>query len=190
MAMADWSQVDVVRLLIAESFIVPVFLLPLLLGRQRLRQFWTRNWSIARCIGTALAAALLLRIVYLIPAYFLSDYLGAGQAMTTEESIAALYVEHGALATYLLIAVLTPLVEEFMFRGVLLQGFAQHITYRWANILQALIFASMHANLVALPLLFAFGLVAGILTRKAGGLFPAVILHVFFNITAIVALTA
>ena len=190
MEMADWSQVDIVRLLIAESFIVPVFLIPLLLGRERLRQFWTRGWSIARCIGTAFAAALLLRIVYLIPAYFLSDYIGAGQAMTTEESIAAMYAEHGALATYLLIALLTPLVEEFMFRGVLLQGFAQHITYRWANVLQALIFASLHDNLVALPLLFAFGLVAGILTRKAGGLLPAVVLHVFFNITAIVAITA
>ena len=99
-------------------------------------------------------------------------------------------MEHGALATYLLIALLTPLVEEFIFRGVLLQGFAQHITYRWANVLQALIFASLHDNLIALPLLFAFGLVAGILTRKAGGLLPAVVLHVFFNITAIIAITA
>ncbi len=188
--MADWSQVDVVRLLIAESFIVPVFLIPLLLGRERLQQFWTRDWSVGRCIGTAFAAALLLRIAYLVPMYFWGEYGGSGQAMTTEEAIAAMYTEHGALATYLLIALLTPLVEEFIFRGVLLQGFAQHITYRWANVLQALIFASLHDNLIALPLLFAFGLVAGILTRKAGGLLPAVVLHVFFNITAIIAITA
>ncbi|MGI9270308.1 MAG: CPBP family glutamic-type intramembrane protease [Woeseiaceae bacterium] len=187
---ADWSQVDLVRLMIAESFIVPLFLIPLLIGRSRLQQFWTRDWSIPRCIGIAFVAAILLRVAYLIPVYLWSEIWGAGQAMTTEQTIVAMYEQHGALMTYLLVALLTPLVEEFVFRGVLLQGFAQHVSYRWANILQALIFASLHENLVALPLLFAFGLVAGILTRKAGGLLPAIILHAFFNVTAIIANTS
>lgn len=187
---ADWSQVDLVRLLIAESFIMPLLLIPLLLGREQLQQFWTRHWSIARCVGIAFAGAVLLRIAYLIPVYLWAKFGGAGQAMTTEETIGAMYAQHGPLATYLLVALLTPLVEEFIFRGVLLQGFAQHITFRWANILQALIFASLHDNLPALPLLFAFGLVAGILTRKAGGLLPAIVLHVFFNITAIIAISS
>ena len=187
---ADWSQVDVVRLLIVESFILPLFLLPLLIGRARLQQFWTKHWSIGRCIGIGLAAAILLRIAYLIPIYLWSEMGGAGQAMTTEETIGAMYDQHGALVTYLMIALLTPLIEEFVFRGVLLQGFAQHLTFRWANILQAAIFASLHDNIPALPLLFAFGLVAGILTRKAGGLLPAIMLHVFFNITAIVAISS
>lgn len=188
--MADWAGVDVVRLLIAESFIVAALLIPLLLTRERLRQFWTVHWSVARCMGVAFAAAVLLRITYAIPVYLWNEFGGAGQAITTEEAIAAMYVEHGAVATYLLIALLTPLVEELMFRGVLLQGFAQHLSWRWANILQALIFAGLHDNVAALPLLFAFGLVAGILVRKAGGLLPAVLLHIFFNVTAIVALAS
>jgi membrane protease YdiL (CAAX protease family) len=187
---SDWSQVDLVRLLIAESFILPLLLLPLLFGRERLQQFWTRDWSIGRCIGIGFAAAVLLRVAYVIPMYLWSELGGVGQAMTTEETIAAMYAQHGPLATYLLVALLTPLIEEFIFRGVILQGFAQHITFRWANILQAAIFASLHHNIPALPLLFAFGLVAGILTRKAGGLLPAIILHVVFNITATFAISS
>ena len=186
---ADWAQVDVVRLLIAESFIVPLFLIPLLIGRERLRQFWTKDWSIGRCITIAFVAAFLLRVAYFVSLNLWGEFVGAGQTMSTEEAISDMYLQHGALVTYLLIALLTPLVEEFMFRGVLLQGFARHISFAWANILQAAIFASLHDSMIAFPLLFAFGLVAGILARKAGGLLSAIILHIFFNITAIVANT-
>jgi membrane protease YdiL (CAAX protease family) len=117
-------------------------------------------------------------------------YSGAGQALTTEEIIADMYLQHGPLATYLLVALLTPLAEEFVFRGVLLQGFARHVSFNAANVLQAAIFAALHENLFALPLLFAFGLVAGQITRKADGLLPAVVMHAIFNITAIIAISA
>ncbi len=57
---------------------------------------------------------------------------------------------HGALAlggipfALLLSSVLVPIIEELVFRGCVLGGLSRHISFGWANVLQAALFASLH----------------------------------------------
>ncbi len=94
---------------------------------------------------------------------------------------------HGALAlggiplALLLLSVLVPIIEELVYRGCLLGGLSRHISFGWANVLQALLFAGMHDDRSHLIYLFLLGLTAGWLARKTKGLSMSILLHAFNN---------
>lgn len=88
---------------------------------------------------------------------------------------------YGPALTFLLIAVLGPIVEELVFRGMLLGGMARHISFGWSNVLQALLFAGIHNDMPRFFFYFAMGLLAGMLVRRTGSLVPAIVLHAINN---------
>jgi len=92
--------------------------------------------------------------------------------------------------TVLVIVLTTPLQaagEEYLFRGYLLSAFGSLFRSRWAGIvLSALLFALAHGVQNA-PLFldrFAFGLLAGYLVVRTGGLEAGIALHVVNNFVA------
>ena len=87
----------------------------------------------------------------------------------------------GGLGALLLIAVLGPVFEELVFRGLILGGLARHLSFRWANALQALAFSVAHDDPPRFLFYFAMGLVAGWLVKSTRSLGPAIALHVFNN---------
>ena len=95
----------------------------------------------------------------------------------------------------LVIALLTPLQaagEEYVFRGYLTQAFGSLLPHRrislaLAVLAPALLFALAHGLGQSLPVFFdrfAFGVVAGILVIRTGGLEAAIAMHVLNNFFA------
>jgi membrane protease YdiL (CAAX protease family) len=83
--------------------------------------------------------------------------------------------------TLLCVAVLIPITEEILFRGVLLSAFGTRLPASCANAAQAFLFGVAHFNPVMIPGLFLFGLAAGRLTRSSGSLRPALLGHMLVN---------
>lgn len=88
---------------------------------------------------------------------------------------------YGPVLTFFLIAVLGPIVEEVVFRGLLLGGMARHISFGWSNLVQALLFAAIHNDAPRFLFYFAMGLLTGMLVRRTGSLVPAIMLHAINN---------
>ncbi|MEV7550366.1 type II CAAX endopeptidase family protein [Amycolatopsis sp. NPDC089917] len=84
------------------------------------------------------------------------------------------------LVTVMLGGVLTPLGEEALFRGV----FANFL-FRWGAWIgvpvSAAVFALAHGVNAVMPLAFVVGLSTGLLLRRSGSLWPAVVVHVVYN---------
>lgn len=90
----------------------------------------------------------------------------------------------GPVLALLLVALMVPILEELMFRGLLLGGLSRHLSFGWANALQAALFAVIHDDPRRLPFYFAMGLTTGWLTRKTRSLAPAIMLHALNNLIA------
>jgi uncharacterized protein len=88
---------------------------------------------------------------------------------------------YGPLLAFALMAVLVPIFEEVVFRGLLLAGMARHISFGWANLIQALLFAVVHNDFPRFFFYFTMGLLAGGLVRKTRSLTPAIALHAINN---------
>ena len=81
---------------------------------------------------------------------------------------------------------LTPIIEELIFRGVLLEAFRARVTFWFAAVVQALVFIP-HEEWQAMPFLFVFALVAAWQVRESGGLLASMVMHAVNNATAAMA---
>ena len=77
-------------------------------------------------------------------------------------------------------AVLTPMGEEFLFRGVVANALNRYGA--WAGIgLSAVIFGVAHGTGVTLPVAIMVGLFSGWVFRRTGSVWPCVLLHGVYN---------
>ena len=87
----------------------------------------------------------------------------------------------GGIASLLLLSLVAPLTEEFVFLGLILRGFLGNYTVRKAILVSSIIFACYHLN----PYQFFSGLFLGLflswLFLKTGSLLPCLITHSLFN---------
>jgi membrane protease YdiL (CAAX protease family) len=101
------------------------------------------------------------------------------------QGIHSLYGAFGLIATA---AVLTPVIEELVFRGVFLRSVARHVGVWVAALTQAAVFAFWHEDVSAYPYLFVFALVTSWLAWRSGGLLAPMVLHATNNAFAALAI--
>lgn len=91
------------------------------------------------------------------------------------------------LLLWVLAAVLTPLWEEVLFRGLIFQALAHRMPWVLAALLAAAIFAAIHIAPPALAYVFVLGLSACLLLRFHGNLWAPIILHMVNNSIVVLA---
>ena len=92
----------------------------------------------------------------------------------------------GAFALFFVVVTFAaPVVEELTYRGL---GFTLLAPYgTWVAILgTGVLFGLAHGLIVALPILAFFGVAVGWLRERTDSLYPPVLLHAFFNGTALI----
>jgi membrane protease YdiL (CAAX protease family) len=85
------------------------------------------------------------------------------------------------LATALAVCVVAPVVEEMLFRGVVLRSFLQQYDRRQAIWGSALLFAVAHLNIYQFVVALGMGLVLGWLYERSRSLIPCIALHAAYN---------
>ena len=86
-----------------------------------------------------------------------------------------------SLAVLLSVAVLAPILEEMIFRGVLLRAFLNRYPKWPAIAISALFFGFAHLNIYQFALAFPMGLLLGWLFERSRSLIPCITLHATFN---------
>src|SRR5690606_28853719 len=79
------------------------------------------------------------------------------------------------------LVVIAPVVEELLFRGVLLPGLARSYGERIGLVLSALFFGLLHGRPAEAVVAFAAGLVLGALRLRSRSILPCIALHVGVN---------
>jgi len=92
----------------------------------------------------------------------------------------------GNIIYFISIAIVPPIIEEFLFRGAIL-GSLRKYGDGIAIIVSAVMFGFAHANFMQTPVTFLTGLVLGYLTIKTNSIIPAMILHFVNNATAVLS---
>lgn len=82
-----------------------------------------------------------------------------------------------------LVAVLPAICEEFLHRGILLQGI-KHIGFKKAIVISSLLFALIHFNVQQVCYAFVIGLILGFVAVVSKNIYPAMIIHFVNNAVA------
>lgn len=88
------------------------------------------------------------------------------------------------LAIWVSVGMVGPLVEEVVFRRVLLGWLESRVGLVLAVLVQATLFAALHVVPAAMTLTFLLGLATALLARRHRSLWPALALHVLNNMVA------
>jgi hypothetical protein len=87
----------------------------------------------------------------------------------------------GALASLFLISLVAPVVEELVFRGLILGGLLAYYKPWKAILVSAVLFTLFHLNPYQFVAAFGLGLLFGWVFWKTRSLWPCMILHAIFN---------
>lgn len=166
------------------------------------RQTWPAQWSRADLPGfgfvrppdgRAYVAAVALGIAVLLVGGVMTHLLARGHAIHQDVSVLAGKVPLGMrLPLALLVVCVAPVVEELVFRGVLLSGLASRMRVGWAIVVSALIFGCVHLPdfkfaWYPVPALVLMGLVLAWLRVRTRSLWPSITLHATNNFVAAIA---
>lgn len=141
---------------------------------------------------TATIALLTLPVLLLVPGLLVLDtgmdlLLTAALPLSTWEEQAFARMVGGNLGAIAGTCLLAPVLEEMLFRGIILRSFLVQYE-RWGAIAgSALIFGVAHLNIYQFIGAFIVGLVLGWLFERSRSLFPCILLHATYN-SAILAL--
>ncbi|RDE16103.1 MAG: hypothetical protein C4K48_02355 [Candidatus Thorarchaeota archaeon] len=168
-SLATPSGIAVAKFSEAVLRVIPLLVLMMLIGANRESMYLNRGR-----IGIALVVGIIAFIVFPIIAYIpLANQVGIVDRLLS-------------LSPWILLFVLSNgFMEELLFRGLLLKRFEPFLGANLSNLLAAIVFTLIHAqvtyttNLILFLLLIAFplSLAWGYLTQKTGSIWGAVLFH-------------
>lgn len=88
------------------------------------------------------------------------------------------------LAALLSIAIMPALVEEFLFRGVILRGY-EAMGRKASVIMSGLLFALLHMNLASLPSIIFLGITISYIVQRSDSILSGIIYHFMNNTIAV-----
>jgi membrane protease YdiL (CAAX protease family) len=195
---AIMQRPDAVTLMVIVT--VPVAALIALYAAHRYRP---RLWSLSPPPGfgvcrpsspTFYIAAVVLGLLLPPLGGFITQWLAHGHAVTQNvEQLGHSATPGLRVALALMVISIGPLVEEVLFRGVLLSALLQRLPLGWAVAGCVLLFGAVHLpglhyKWYALPDLMLLALALCWLRLKSGSLWPAVVAHGVNNAVAMIAL--
>lgn len=85
------------------------------------------------------------------------------------------------LLVFISTAVLTPVIEEILFRGILFDGIKAHLPPMWSALILSILFTFIHFNHAQILSLFVASMIYYHITQKSKSIVPAIIAHIINN---------
>jgi membrane protease YdiL (CAAX protease family) len=98
------------------------------------------------------------------------------------EASAAIESNMGSVLGIVSVVLVIPIFEEVLFRGLIYNELKTHLNIVIAIILQSLIFAIAHGNMLQGIYAFIMGAVVAIIYDKTGSIFAPILFHVTYNL--------
>jgi len=89
--------------------------------------------------------------------------------------------DYGIYGAFVKVVIMAPVIEELIFRGVIMHGLMRNYSKFTAVFVSALMFALFHLNPWQLPATFILGLVLGILMIRTRNIFLCILGHAINN---------
>ncbi len=160
------------------------------LGKKELQYTFKSNLRIAQMIGFGVLFVIFNRFFIKILELFVdldTTVASTIELLSAQEEIVAVMTQKGFLLTVFLVAVVVPIYEEIIFRGVILGSVERYLGFKGANVIQGILFALVHDNLALFPFFFVFAIITGYWVKKSGGLLTGIFLHGIHNFTVLIA---
>lgn len=128
---------------------------------------------------TLLTGASLAPGLYFVVTLFL---MVLPEAWTESYMEASAGIDTGSFVGVISVAVVAPIVEEFVFRGLVMNRLSRVMPGWLAVVISSAVFGACHGHPVWFAYAFVLGAVFGFIDLRAGSIWPSILGHVVFNL--------
>lgn len=177
------SYMDHSLYLMAVSAILTIPILSILLKGRRKKEgglLWQKEEG-----KGSWALLVLMSVCLCISFNSLISYSGLEQLSKSYQETAELLYSGGFLLEILVVGILAPISEEFIFRGMIFETLC-HYTKPWAaGVVSALMFGVYHGNLVQGVYAFCIGCMLAFFCKRYGSLLAPIVAHITANVVSV-----
>lgn len=170
--------------LIFLSLYIALFVITIKIGLQRIRSVNDHDFNIK--IKAVSIPVIFISIVVLIALIIITEPISL--LIPMPDSVKAYFEKmiQPNILSFISVAVAAPILEEILFRGIILEGFLRNYSPQKAIIWSAVLFGVFHLNPWQAIGAIIFGLFFGWLYWKTNSLIPGIILHFVNNFAAFI----
>jgi uncharacterized protein len=172
----------------ASAGVITILMLALFLGRHgRVAAIGLDRWS-QLSVGKTIGIGFLMLAAAAAATFIYSNYIVQNNELQAQTRQLIASIPHDWLnqtILFLTIAVFAAIVEEVLFRGLLQNGLKRRVGPAWAIVIAGLIFAAVHMQPMAFPILAILGMAFGYLYHVTGSLRVNIALHLVNNSAAL-----
>ncbi|MBQ7065568.1 MAG: CPBP family intramembrane metalloprotease [Lachnospiraceae bacterium] len=168
-------------LLVSQGIVLAPVLLSLLVTRTKLKGF-------VPCKKIKLTSILLIiAVTYLtLPLISVTNLISMLFVENEANNIMAGFEGISPLIAVLIVGILGPANEEFVFRGVLYHGYRSSGRIIGATVLSAVLFGMMHLNFNQMVYAIVVGIIGVLLIECTGSILSSIIFHATINTTSVI----
>ncbi|MHB9111121.1 MAG: CPBP family intramembrane glutamic endopeptidase [Thermoleophilia bacterium] len=148
----------------------------------------TRFWPAAGWLFVVLTATSFLQVGY---GWLIETLAGESQlpSEVPSQDVTTLYGSSASafILTFIAVALVTPVVEELFFRGIVHRGLEQQLGFLAGGALSAFIFALAHIDYRLFVPIFGLGFGLAFLVHRTGSIWPSIGGHFIINSLGVIA---
>jgi membrane protease YdiL (CAAX protease family) len=148
------------------------------------------HFSNSSVLSTVIVFALPLALICYGEYYLLAEidaYMLRWRPMSGYELNMFMRMMDTGFASFVIVCLVAPVVEEMLFRGLILRGFMNNYSAPKSILLSSFLFAGFHFNIYQFVTAFIIGCFLGWIYVKARSLWPCILHHSLFNTAVFVS---
>jgi uncharacterized protein len=143
--------------------------------------FHPSRHSVAATLGTLSVPILLIVPAFVLAMSVLNLVVVSIFPMSRWDEVMFERMMSSGIASVVATCILAPLLEEMLFRGIMLRAFLRQYSTDRAIVYSAVLFGAAHLNIYQFFVGISLGLVAGWVYARARSLWPCILLHAAYN---------
>ena len=120
--------------------------------------------------------------------FFSNQFFNEFREQDLVSKVRELRISYELLNIVVLAVIISPVLEEIFFRRLMYRSLKKNFGVLLAGIITSFLFALVHLNLYAFPVLFVLSIILIIIYEKDNTIFSPMLLHSIFNLVMIISI--
>lgn len=168
-------------MLISIFVCLPIYFLISKLRKQNFFEYCKFYKTGTVVVGLSLILGISMNVFVTLFLNYINNLIPLQEISKGYENLAELIMSGNTFLLFITVGIMGPIIEEVIFRGLVYSELRKVLNVPAVIIIQALLFAVYHMNIIQGVNAFFIGVVLGIAVYKTGSIWPAIAIHISFN---------
>lgn len=148
----------------------------------------SENIHFLKKMNSIIKRLILIWPLLLLVSFFTNQFFNEFREQDLVSKVRELRISYELLNIVVLAVIISPVLEEIFFRRLMYRSLKKNFGVLLAGTITSFLFAVVHLNLYAFPVLFVLSIILIIIYEKDNTIFSPMLLHSIFNLVMIISI--